>query len=231
MAKFTLKAAARVDVGTRAMRKLRDGGRLPGNIYGHKKENRLVSFEAKEIRQFIQAGHRFLTVVVDGVEENGMLKEVQYASNGTDPIHIDIARIDIHEKITAAVRIETVGIAKGVTAGGNLDSPKREVNLEGPASAIPEKIQIKIEFLEIGQAFRVKDLPPVPECRYLDDPEQVVVTVLKKIEEIPTPTVAAVAPSEPEVIGKKPSEEEVAEAEGKEAEGKKKEKEKEKEKE
>jgi len=230
MAKFTLKAAARVDVGTKAMRKLRDGGRLPGNIYGHKKENRLVSFEAKEIRQFIQAGHRFLTVNVDGIEENGMLKEVQYASNGTDPIHIDIARIDIHEKITAAVRIETMGIAKGVTAGGNLDLPKREVNLEGPASAIPEKIQIKIESIEIGQAIRVKDLPPVPECRYLDDPEQVVVTVLKKIEEMPVPPAGVVAaPAEPEVIGKKPSEEEVAEAEGKEAEGKKEKEKKEKE--
>ena len=70
---------------------------------------------------------------------------------------------------------------------------------------------------------RVKDLKPVPECRFLDDPEQVVVGILlKKIEEV-APAAAPVAPAEPEVIGKKPSEEEAAEAEGKEGEGKKKE--------
>ena len=223
MAKFNVKAAPRSEVGTRAMRKLRDEGRLPGNIYGHKKENRLVSFEAKEIRQFILAGHRFLTVVVDGVEENGMLKEVQYASNGTEPIHIDIARIDIHEKITTMVRVETIGIPKGIAAGGNLDLPKREVAVEGPASAIPEKIELRIEALELGQFLRVKDLAPFPECRYLDDPEQVVVAVLLKRLEEEAPAAVAAAPSEPEVIAKKRSEEEAAEPEEGE---KKKEKEK-----
>ena len=107
--------------------------------------------------------------------------------------------------------------------------PKREVAVEGPASAIPEMIEINIEALELGQFIRVKDLRPIPECRYLDDPEQVVVGILlKQIEEVaPAPAVAA--PAEPEVIGKKPSEEEAAEAEGKEAEGKKEKEKKEKE--
>jgi len=223
MAKFTLKAQPRSEVGSRATRTLRSTGRLPGNIYGHKKENRLVSFDEKEICHFIQAGHRFLTVVVEGIEENGMVKEVQYASNGFQPIHIDIARIDIHETITTAVRIETQGIAKGIAAGGNLDIPKREVMIEGPASAIPEKIEVNIETLELGAAIRVKDLKPVPDCRYMDDPEQVVVTVLlKRLEEEVAPAAGVAAgPAEPEVIGKKPAEEEVPEP-GKE-EGKKKE--------
>jgi large subunit ribosomal protein L25 len=225
MAKFKLKALTRTKMGSRATKLIRESGYLPGNIYGHKKENRLVQFPTKEIVGFIQAGHRFLTVEIDGVEENGMLKEVQYASNGFDPIHIDIARIDIHEKITAAVRVETMGTPKGIAAGGNLDLTKREVAVEGPASAIPDKIVVTIEALEIGQSIRVKDLPAVPECRYADDPEQVVVAVLqKRLEEEAPAGIAAVGPAEPEVIGKKPSEEAEAEEGAKgEPESKKKE--------
>jgi large subunit ribosomal protein L25 len=218
MAKFVLKAEPRTEVGSRALIKLRKSGRLPGNIYGHKQANRLVSLDQKEMRQFIQAGHRILTVAVDGGEENGVLKEVQYDSLGTELIHVDIARVDVHEKISMSVRIETLGIPKGIAAGGNLDLPKREVVVEGPASAIPEKITVNIEGLELGQIMRIKDLKPIAECRYVDDPEGVVAAILlKKIEE--APTVAAAVPEMPEVIGKKKEEE--GEAEEKEAEGKK----------
>ncbi len=228
MAKFILKAKPRTAVGSRAMVKLREGGQLPANIYGHKQENRLVSFDVKEITHFISAGHRFLTVEVDGVEENGMLKEVQYESHGTEVIHLDIARIDVHEKIAMPVRIATIGIPKGIAAGGNLDLPKREVLVEGPASAIPEKIEINIEALELGQVLRIKDLKATADCRYLDDPEQVVAAVLLKKLEEPAPVVAAAAAAEmPKVIGEEEkAAKEKAEAEAKEPETKKKDKEK-----
>jgi len=222
MAKFVLKAEPRAEVGSRALRKVRDGGRLPANIYGHKQANRLVTLDSKEIKQFIQAGHRILTVQVDGAEENGVLKEVQYDSLGTEVIHVDIARIDIHEKITMSVRIGTIGIPKGINAGGNLDLPKREVLVEGPASSIPEKIEIHIESLDLGQTLRIKDLKPIPDCRYVEDAEQVVAAILLKRLEEPTAPPAG-APEMPEVIGKK-KEEEGEEGE-KEPEGKKKDKE------
>ena len=225
MEKFILKAEPRAKLKPRELDRLRSAGRLPGNIYGHKKPNRLVSLDTREMQQFIQAGHRILTVAVDGVEESGVIKEVQYDSLGADLIHVDITRIDIHERISMSVRVETVGVPKGIAAGGNLDLPKREVLIEGPASSIPEKIQVRIEQLELGQSLRIKELPPIPECRYVDDGEQVVAAVLlKKLEE--APAAPAATPEMPEVIGKKKEEGE-PEAE---AEGKKKEKEKEKDK-
>jgi large subunit ribosomal protein L25 len=231
MAKFTLKAQPRTELGSRAMVKVRASGRLPANIYGHKKDNRLVTFDVREISQFIAAGHRFLTVEVAGVEENGMLKEVQYSSFGTDVVHVDIARIDIHEKVAMPVRIVTIGTPKGITAGGNLDIAKREVMVEGPASSIPEKIDLNIADLELGQALRIKDLKPVPDCRFLDDAEQVVASVqLKKLEEVAPAAPGVVATAEmPKVIGEEERlAKEKAEAEAGEAEGKKKEKEKDK---
>jgi len=93
--------------------------------------------------------------------------------------------------------------------------------VEGPASSIPEKIEINIESLDLGQTMRIKDLKPIPDCRYVEDPEQVVAAILLKRLEEPAPAVPG-APEMPEVIGKK-KEEEGEEAE-KEPEGKKKDK-------
>jgi len=224
MAKYVLKAEVREATGSRAMKHMRNSGRLPAVIYGHKQQNRLVSFDGKEIKHFIHAGHRLLTVDIGGVEENGILKEVQYGSNGTEIIHLDISRVDIHEKISAPVPIETIGVPKGLSAGGSLDLPKREVLVEGPASSIPEKIEIKIESLDLGHVLRIKDLERIPECKFLDDPEQVVAAIHTKRVEEEAPEAATAEAQMPEVIGGKkeePGEKEAGGKEGKQAEGKK----------
>ncbi len=215
MEKFVLNAQLRSERGSRRMTKIRGTGRLPAVIYGHKQENRPITFDAKEITGFIHAGHRFLTVSIEGVEENGMLKEVQYDSYGTQVIHVDIARIDIHEKITTPVRLEPAGVPKGISQGGNFGMSRHEVLVEGPASEIPEKIVVNVAGLELGHVMRIKDLPPVPGCRYTEDPEGAVASVaLKKIEEVPV--TAAPVPELPELIAKKKDvEEEDAEAPGK----------------
>ncbi len=211
MEKFVLQAQPRSERGSRRMDKIRASGRIPAVIYGHKQENRPITFDTKEIAGFIHAGHRFLTVSIAGVEEYGMLKEVQYDSYGSQVIHVDIARIDIHEKITTPVRIETTGIPKGISQGGNFDLSRHEVLVEGSASAIPEKIVVPVAALELGHVLRIKDLPPIPGCRYMDDPEGAVASVLlKKIEE--APVAGAPVPEMPEVIAKKQDEDE-AEAE------------------
>ncbi len=219
MAKFTLKAEARNETGSRAMRRLREKGRLPAVIYGHNQANRLISFDRQEIRQFIRAGHRLLAVDIDGSEESGIIKDVQYASNGTEMIHLDIARVDIYEKITTSVPIETFGVPKGLSAGGSLDLPKREAMIEGPASSIPEKIEVNIEAMELGQVLRLKDLKPISGCRFVDDPEQVIAAIHAKRIEEEVPVAAAAEAGMPEVIGEKKEEE--GEEQGKEPEAKK----------
>ena len=211
MEKIVLKASERKQIGSRAMVGLRAQGRVPVNIYGHKQANRCASIDAKEITGFVQAGHRIVTISVDGSEENGVLKEVQYDSLGTTIIHVDIARVDIHEKITIAVQVETRGMARGVNAGGNLDVAKHEILLEGPALEIPEKVEIDITALDIGQSIRIKDLKPVPNCRFVDGPEVVVVSVLQRQEEVVAPVVGAAAPEMPAVIAKKKDDGEAAE--------------------
>ena len=208
MEEFTLKAEPRTDFGSRAARRLRSAGRLPANIYGHGEQNLSVSLDVREFRKFFAAGHRMVTIQVDGRAEHGFLKEVQYDTLGTEPVHVDFSRIRLDETIEVEVPVVIVGVAKGTSSGGVLEQPLHELTVEGPANRVPESFEVRVDELKIGEAIRVRDLATPADCRFLDDPDQVVVAVAAQREEAPVEGAAAPAPSEPEVITRRKEEEE-----------------------
>jgi len=221
MEKIVFQAEPRKDLGTKAARRIRARGLLPANIYGHGVDQILVSIDAKEFTKFLDAGHRIATVRIDGKEERSVVKEVQYDALGSTLIHVDFTRISRDEKIQMSVPVETIGAPKGLSAGGVLVFPLKELDITGFPDDIPEHFPINIEALEVGQSIRVKDLTAPPKCEFVAEPESVVIMIAHPREEAPTAPVEA-APVQPEVIGKKKEEL----VEGAEPEAKKKDKEK-----
>jgi large subunit ribosomal protein L25 len=206
MKEFRLQARPREGLGQAATKRLRREGYLPVNVYGHKQANRHVAVEYKALDRFIREGHRMLTLEVEDQSEHGVIKEIQYDALGTQMIHIDIARVDLEELITMSVPVVTIGVSKGQTAGGTLDISLKQIDIEGPANAIPEKIEIPIAELEIDQAIRIRDLAAPAKCRFDHEPDEVVLAVHPKrvAEELAAP--AAPAPTEPEVISRRKEE-------------------------
>ncbi|MBI4586515.1 MAG: 50S ribosomal protein L25 [Planctomycetes bacterium] len=229
MKEYVFKAQKREKFGKRSAALARAQGLLPINIYGHKQENQHLCMDYKAFEKFLLQGHRILTIEFDGQKEHGVVKEVQYDHVGTRLIHADIARVDLTEKIVMTVPVTTLGIAKGQSAGGILEINLKELPIEGPANAIPEKIEVPIVHLEIDQLLRVKDLTPPAGCRIARDPEDVVLAIHeKRIPIFETP----VGPVEmPEVIAKKKEEPEEGEEAAPPAKEKEREKDKDKEKE
>ena len=224
MEKIVFQAEPRKDVGTRAARRIRARGLLPANIYGHGDAQILISIDAKEFTKFLDAGHRIATVRVNGKEERSVVKEVQYDALGSALIHVDFTRISRDEKIQMSVPVETIGSPKGLSAGGVLVFPLKELDITGLPDDIPEHFPINIEALEIGQSIRLKDLTAPAKCEFVADPESVVIMIAHPREEAPLAPVES-APAQPEVIGKK-KEEPVEGAEPDASAAKKKDKEK-----
>jgi large subunit ribosomal protein L25 len=222
MEQIVLNAEQRSAFGTRSAKDLRNRGRIPANIYGHKEANVFVSLDSKEFTKFLGAGHRIVTLKVGAKDEPSVVKEVQYDHLGTRVVHVDFTRIRRDEKIEVEVPIEPIGVPKGIASGGVLEFPMKEVLVSGLPMEMPERISLNIEGLELGHAIRLKDLKVPEGCQFVGDPESVVVTVVhKKIEAAPVPVEGE--PAQPEVIGKKKEEEPVEPVEG---EVKKKDKEK-----
>jgi large subunit ribosomal protein L25 len=207
MDEFVLIAEPREEVGSRACSRLRARGRLPANIYGHNKPNVHCSLDTWQFTKFLTDGHRILRVRINGSEEHAVVKEVQYDSLGSAIVHVDFTRIRRDEKIQVEVAIELIGIPKGVNSGGVLSFERKEVLVSGFPQDIPEIIRLDVQAVDLGHAIRIKDLPAVAKCEFVDDPEFVVLMVaVPRGQEEPVEG-AVPGPTEPEIIKRKPDEE------------------------
>jgi large subunit ribosomal protein L25 len=221
--------------GKNEARRLRASGRVPGVLYGAKKETVAVSLDPKQITRILhsESGHNTIFEVQAGNEKaRVMIVDWQYDPMYGKLLHIDLKRIAMDEKIRVKVPIHLVGEAEGVKQqGGILDQVLREVELECLPGDIPSHIDADVSALVFGTVLRVSDLQHGGKLKFITDGGQTVahITSVKEEEVAPTPEAVAeaagAAPAEPEVIkkGKQEAEEEGAEEpkEGKKAEAKK----------
>lgn len=208
-----LAVRRRKEQGSLLCRRLRQGGFVPGNLYGHKQDAVPLAAPTADVLGLIRSGARVLDVELDGQSEKAIFREVQWDYLGKDIIHFDLLRVDPNERLTVEVKVELKGTSPGALAGGVLDHSLRTLEVECLAIQIPDSIQVKISTLEIGQAIHVRELEVPPDTRILNNPDTVVVRVAAHIAE-PAAGEAAVAegPAQPEVIGRKAAEEEAGEA-------------------
>jgi len=197
------KANLREKTGRRASERLRKEGFIPAVLYGHKEENVHLSLPRAEMEQFLREGPRTLDLEYKGHTEKALIKDIQYDALGTEVIHIDFARVALYERVTVSVEIETVGEPAGAAQGGVLEQPLHEVEVECLASEIPQRLEVKIGELDIGDTIFVKDLKLPPGVKALADEEQAVV-ILRP----PAPEIEEVVPEEVVAPEKVPAEEE-----------------------
>ena len=213
MDEITLNTQMRSDYGRKAAKEYRAAGLLPVNIYGLGKENLTVTIDRKEFSQIFMAGHRIFTLEVGENKEQGVIKEVQYDALGSELLHVDFSRIDIHQKITLEVAIEVIG----TVANGALDVPMKEIKVESLPAGFPSSITINVVEMKIGDVLRVSDLEAPEGCSFAEEPDALVAQV-SAIEEEEAEVSAeegeeGADADEPEVIGK-PQDEDGDSAEG-----------------
>ena len=116
-----------------------------------------------------------------------------------------LIRVLMDAKIRISVPIETVGTAVGVkTQGGILDFVTRQVEIECLPGNIPAHLPIDVSALEIGDALRISQIPPIEGVEVVDDPDKVLVHVVHPTHEAEPVAAAEPAPevTEPEVLKK-----------------------------
>src|SRR5580704_417679 len=98
-----VSARPRKELGTRANRRLREAGMLPGVIYGHKEAIVPVTLTKKEVVDHLNHGAHLFYLSLDGKSEKVLVKEVQYDYLGADVIHVDFARVSLDEKVKVTI--------------------------------------------------------------------------------------------------------------------------------
>jgi large subunit ribosomal protein L25 len=176
-----LNVSSRAGAGSRAARRLRRSGRVPGVLYGGGAEPVGFDADARELRVALAGSGAVLDLSVDGGKATPVvLKEAQRHPVRGETVHVDLLRVRLDEEINAVVPLELDGVddAPGVKQGGVLEQITREVNVQALPTAIPESIVYSVGEMEIGDTIVLGALTPPDGVTLLDDLEETVVATL-----------------------------------------------------
>lgn len=180
MEQVRLEAQLRESRGKGAARATRRAGLVPAIVYGHKLEPTAVQLPERAISRFLgTTGENAMINMELGQDkmETVMLKEVQIDPVTRRIVHVDFLRVSLEEKVTAHVPIVLIGIAPGVADGGIQEFVLREIQVECQLGQMPEKIEIDISDIDVGDRIRVGDLPSLEDVLILDDPATIILAV------------------------------------------------------
>ena len=178
-------------------RRMRQTGRIPAVLYGHGEENVHLMLSVDEVAAAVRHGGHLVDLTGD-VSESALIRAVQWDPLGMDILHLDLSRVSATEKVETTVSVELRGEAPGVKEGGIVDHHLHEVEIECPARSIPERLEVNINTLRLGQSILAKDLKLPDEATLLTDPNELVVQCVAPREELEEVTPAEAG--EPEVI-------------------------------
>lgn len=213
-----LKAIKREKTGKEYAKKLRLKKVIPAILYGKGIKPVALEIDGKELQDILKSGARENVVINLKVEGDPKIKEktVLIREIQVDPVkehifHVDFNTISLTEKIKVKVPVHERGEAPGVKEGGIIDHVHREVEVECLPTEIPNRIDVSIDGLNIGDARYVKDLTFPKGVKCTLDPEEIVLSILApKAEEVAAPAAEEVA-AEPELIKKERKEKEAEE--------------------
>lgn len=194
MDKLVLKAEKRKTFG-RKVKKLREGGVLPANIYGKKIKSQAVKVDLTDFEKvFKESGETGLVELALGNQKRPVLiHNVQLDPVRDIPLHADFMQVDLKEKVTAQVPVELFGESPAEKQGlGTVVQYIDEIEVSALPTDLPEKYELDLSQLtEVNQTIGVKDLPADKgKVEILSDPEQVLVKVeppREEEEEAPPP--------------------------------------------
>ncbi len=203
--------------GTRAAKRLRKSGLIPGVLYGHGKDAVLIAVEPHTLRDALttDAGtHAILNVTFEGQKRShhAIVKDMTLDRVKSTVIHVDLQEIRLDETIETTVAIRFEGESKGVKSGGMLDESTREVTVKGLVTAIPEHLVLDISELDVNETLKIADLQVPEGIEIVGDSEEVLCSVLppRKVEEEEgaegEEAAEAEGAAEPELVGKKEDE-------------------------
>jgi large subunit ribosomal protein L25 len=164
--------------GTRAARRLRRDGFVPGTVYGHGSAPVSVAVVARDLRTALSgdAGSNALLSLQAGSETYLTLaREMQRHPVKGTVTHVDFVIVRRDEVISAEVPLNLVGEAIEVQHGdGMVEQQLFTLPVRALPADIPNSVELDISGLIIGASLRVADLT-LPDTVTIDiDPETTV---------------------------------------------------------
>jgi large subunit ribosomal protein L25 len=190
MERIELEVQVREASGKGVARQLRRTGFIPGVVYGAKTDSIPLSINATKFKQSIKgeaSSNAIINLLLEGSGQKEpkvvMIREMQVAPVSRDILHIDFQVIKLEEEVEVSVPVELVGKAEGTKEGGILQQVERELEIRCLPLSIPEKIEVDISSLGIGDSIHVSDISAGEGFEILSAGEKTIATVASPLAE------------------------------------------------
>ena len=179
MKEIVMVARRRPESGKGAARRIRRDGYIPATVYGPETVPFGVAVEERQFRSAMKgaAGTSIIDLDVDGTRNKVVLRDIQRDPITSRVIHVDFHAISMNKPIHVAVPIHLTGTPIGVkTDGGIMQVTMRELEISCLPSDIPERVDIDVTELHIGDSVHVGNLS-IPNVRVLSDSQRTVAVI------------------------------------------------------
>src|SRR5215210_593607 len=177
----SLSVEERPDLGSRASRRLRRAGYVPGIVYGAGDEPLPFKVGARDLRLALQNPSAVLDLQVGlGRTLPVIVKEEQRHPVRDDVLHVDLLQVRLDETIQSTVSVELEGAedAPGVVEGGVLEHVTRELAIEALPTEIPERIVVDVSGMQVAETLALSAVAAPSGVTFLDDPEETVIATI-----------------------------------------------------
>src|SRR5437879_2373829 len=164
---ISLNAEPRPSAGKGAARGTSRSGRVPGIVYGDKKEPVLISLEPRALARVVAKPGFFATLVdvsVDGTTHRTLPRDVQYHPVSDAPLHVDFMRVGAGAQVTVTVPVVFINHERstGLRRGGILNIVRHGIEMVCSVDNIPNRLVVDLDGLDIGDSVHIHSVA-VPE--------------------------------------------------------------------
>jgi large subunit ribosomal protein L25 len=175
-----LAVARREPSGSRAARRLRRSGLIPGIVYGGGQDAVPFEVDDRTLKHVLAGAGAVVDLSLDGDAATPVvLKELVRHPVDGHTVHVDLLRVRLDQAIQATVPLDLVGedASPGVKEGGVLEHVTRELTVEALPGDIPDRIEHDVSEMQIGDTLTLEGLAASATVKFLDDPETLIATL------------------------------------------------------
>ena len=200
----TLNVQTRVQ-GKAQSSALRRSKTIPAVVYGPQlgKKNLNLSVDQLSVERYSASkfDNAIFKLNSDDSDLNGLsvlMKNVDVHPVSRQPVHVDFFALDLSSRIKVNVEVKYEGKPKGLQDGGLFQVLLRQIEIEAPATSIPESLTADISDLGLNDTLHISDLNLPDGTKSTSENDLALASVIKEGggSDEPAAEEAAAAPAE-----------------------------------
>lgn len=142
--------------------KLREQKQVPAVVYGPGIEGNVsISVSEIAVEKLLSVSEKeFVQIEIDGKEYLCLLYDVQFHPVTDRPLHVDFYATSPDKAVTITVPLRLQGTPPGITEGGRLYQPLREIQIKCLPENLPAEFVVNVGKLQIGNTLKVRRIKP-----------------------------------------------------------------------